>query len=98
MLETLFEIQCFDDISTLIYRKTGNWHFTEQQFQILIDKGELDLILFYLKIRKCRVILMNHNIQNTIVYKYIKYGNKIYYGAEMLSYISKNSWNMNITS
>jgi hypothetical protein len=98
LLATLFEVHCFDDISTLIYRIPGRWEFTKEQFSVLIEEGELDLILYYVRIRECRVILENPENQKKIINNYIRFGNKMYYGAEMLSYISRSNWNMNSTA
>lgn len=98
LLETLFDVRCFDEISTLIFRNPGVWKFTKNQFETLIEEGELDLILYYVKLRECRLILDDYENQKKIVNKYIKYGNRMYYGAEMLSYINKNNWNLNFTS
>lgn len=47
--------------------------------------------------RECRVILEEFEIQETIVEKYMKYGSKMYYGAEMLLYIYKLNWNNDLT-
>jgi hypothetical protein len=62
-------------------------------FKIVIDNEELELIIYFLRIKDCRVILEDHAIQKKIIEKYIRFGHKFYYGAEMLSYIYKIVWN-----
>jgi hypothetical protein len=38
----------------------------------LIDQGELDLILYYVKMRELRLVVYDHQNQEKIVNKYIK--------------------------
>lgn len=96
-METLFNHSCFDEISILIYRKPGYWKFTTEQFRSVINKKELSLILEFLKIRECRVLLDQPEIQEKIVYEYMVHGNTIYYGIEMLNFIYKTNWSMHLT-
>ena len=98
-LEKLFEKKCFDEISTLIYKKNfiNKWKLNKEQFKIVIEQEEFDLILFFLSVKSCIIILQDSRIQAFIVRRYIKSGSKLYYGAEMLSYIYKLSWNSELT-
>lgn len=99
LLEKLFLKKCFDEISALLFKKKmmNKWNLNPNQFKIVIEHEEFDLILFFLKIKHCRKILDEHTIQSVIVKKYIKYGSKLYYGAEMLSYVYKLSWDNELT-
>jgi len=63
----------------------------------VIEQEQIDLILYFIKIRECRVILDEYSIQSTIVENYMKFGSKMYYGAEMLIYIYKLNWNNDLT-
>ena len=98
LMQKLFDKKCFDEVSFLIYKKkyTNKWKITKEQFLVVIENEELDLILFFLKIRHCRVILEDHSVQKLIVEKYMKCGSKMYYGVEMLSYIYSKSWDSNL--
>lgn len=98
-LQKLFDNKRFDEISFLIYEKNliKKWKITENQFKIVIDNEECDLILFFLKINHCLILLKDHSVQNLIVTKYMKFGSKFYYGAEMLQYIYIISWNNELT-
>ncbi len=99
LLQRLFDHRRFDEISLLIFKhKKGiKWNLTREMFKIVIDNEELELIIYFLRIKDCRVILEDHSIQKKIVEKYIKFGHKFYYGAEMLSYIYKIVWNNELT-
>jgi len=69
----LFKHECFDEISELIYSVKGiSRHFTEDDFELVINKEELDLSLYFLKLPNCRQLLNNKGIQNVIVENYIK--------------------------
>jgi hypothetical protein len=99
LLEKLFQKKCFDEIANLIFKKkiVNIWNLNEIQFKIVVEHEEYDLIIFFLKIKHCRKLLNEHVIQSLIVNKYIKCGSKLYYGAEMLSYVYKLSWNYELT-
>ena len=98
LLSVLFQKNCFEEISNLIWKKKiYNWNFTKEHFKFIIEQEQIDLILYFVKIRDCRVILEDYGIQNRIVNKYMKYGSKIYYGAEMLIYVYKLNWNNDLT-
>ncbi len=99
LLEKLFQKKCFDEISNLIFKKKliNKWNINQNQFKLVIEHEEFDLILFFLKIKHCRKLLDEHSIQSKIVNKYIKMGSRLYYGAEMLSYVYKLSWNNELT-
>ena len=94
LLNTLFNVGCFDEISILLYRKPNHWPLLKEQFEKVIIGERLDLIIYFIKIRECRVVLDYPEIQKIIASKYMKEGNKIYYGAEMLNYIYKTNWDM----
>jgi hypothetical protein len=74
LLTTLFNNNCFDDVYNLIWKnKNFNLSFTKEQFKIVINDGEqLDLILYFLKSRDCRVILDDIDVQRNIVKNYMK--------------------------
>jgi hypothetical protein len=74
LLTTLFTNQCFNDVYSLMWKKNSHaWSFTKEQFRIVINDGEqLDLILYFLKIRECRLVLDEHAIQKKIVKVYMK--------------------------
>ena len=94
LLTTLFETNCFDQISVLIYNDMiYKWTFTKEQFKTVIEQSRLDLIVYFLNMRNCRIILDEPGIQKTIVQQYMRFGHKMYYGAEMLVYIYKINWN-----
>ncbi len=75
----------------------SSWSFTKDQFKIVIKLEQIDLILYFLKMRECRVVLEEFEVQEIIVEKYMKYGSKMYYGAEMLLFIYKSNWNNDLT-
>jgi len=53
-------------------KKRDEWTFKKQQFKMVIEKEELDLISFFLKKRECRVVLDDQRIQRKIVETYMK--------------------------
>ncbi len=72
-LQKLFDYNCFDEISILIYSaKRLKWPITKEMFRSIIINDELDLLLFFLKIQECRLILEHPDIQKFIVEKYMR--------------------------
>jgi hypothetical protein len=74
LLTTLFTHLCFNEIYTLMWKQTNHsWTFTKDQFRIVINNGEqLDLILYFLNLRECRLVLDEVEIQRKIVKHYMK--------------------------
>jgi hypothetical protein len=74
LLDTLFTNSCFDDIYALMRsRKNSPWLFNKEQFNIVINDGEqLDLILYFLKIKKCVTLLEDKVVQRKIIEVYFK--------------------------
>jgi hypothetical protein len=74
LLTTLFTNLCFNEIYTLMWKKTNHsWTFTKDQFRIVINNGEqMDLILYFLKLRECRLVLDEADVQRKIVKYYLK--------------------------
>ena len=98
LLNTLFDCGMYDLVSTLIFRKKHIYYkFTEAQFEDVIRRAECDLILHFLKLTDLRYILDKKEIQHKIVYDYMRYGNKMYYGTEMLIKIYKTKWDSDYT-
>jgi hypothetical protein len=97
LLNTLFNQHCFNQISFIIWRMPSFWSFTEAHFKKVIEYEQLELILHFLQLRDCLTVLNNVQIQKTIVDNYMLYGNKMYYGAEMLVYIYKANWDEKLT-
>ena len=96
-IDTLFQYECFEQISTLISIWPGDKFANPDYFKIVILKMQTELILFYLKRRDCRHILIDKTLQEFIVKEYMCKGDLLYYGAEMLTYIYKNQWNSELT-
>jgi len=72
LLNCLFQLERFEEIALLIHKyKQDTWHFSNDQFIKVIKKNELELILFFLKIRECRNVLDEYDIQLIIVKEYI---------------------------
>ena len=98
LMNTLFELQSFDNINNIIYRgKHVFWEFTEELFINVIKNEQSNLILFFLGLPHLRYILDRQDIQDIIVHKYMKYGNKMYYGMEMVMKIYKMNWSHDLT-
>ena len=96
-IDTLFQYECFDQISVLISKWPGEKFANPEYFRKVIYKIQTELILFYLKRRECKLILTDHSLQEYIVKEYMSKGELLYYGAEMLTYIYKNQWNSELT-
>ena len=73
------------------------WKITENHFKIVIDHEECDLTLFLLKINHCITILNDRSIQSFVFNNYMRYGSKMYYGAETLSYMYIIFWSSELT-
>lgn len=99
LFQKLFDLKRFEDICFLIvrFKKKFKWKLTGEMFKLVIENEELELILHFLHNKECRIILEDPVIQKRILEKYIKFGNKFYYGAEMLSYIYKIVWHNELT-
>jgi hypothetical protein len=99
LIEVLFKEELYDEVYNLIWnRKNIAIKFTKDQFREVIKNGEqLDLILYFLRIHDCRVILDEPEVQKSIVNNYMKTGNKLYYGAEMLVAVYKSTWQQGLT-
>ena len=74
LLQKLFDYKCFEEITLLIYKykKKFKWSLTREMFKTIILKEELDLLIFFIKIKDCRIILEDQSIQKLIIDKYIK--------------------------
>eukprot|EP00340_Litonotus_pictus_P006771 CAMPEP_0170528466 /NCGR_PEP_ID=MMETSP0209-20121228/13968_1 /TAXON_ID=665100 ORGANISM="Litonotus pictus, Strain P1" /NCGR_SAMPLE_ID=MMETSP0209 /ASSEMBLY_ACC=CAM_ASM_000301 /LENGTH=1305 /DNA_ID=CAMNT_0010819695 /DNA_START=483 /DNA_END=4397 /DNA_ORIENTATION=- len=99
LLEVLFDLKLYDEISLLIQReKFKHWAFKKEHFEKVIKNLQLNLICFFIeKTPHLTDVLNNSKIQEIIVLKYMKQGNKIYYGTEMLANIYKNNWSQDMT-
>ena len=77
------------------------WKFSKDDFKDVIIKEQLELSLYLLKKKELREVLNDHEIQLYIIHNYIsyvslfkfRYGHKMYYGTELLSYINHLRWN-----
>jgi hypothetical protein len=98
LLSVLFDTASYDKIAALIFTgQINRWEITKDQFRMVIEQSRLDLIVYFLNLRSCRMILEDFQIQQTVVSSYMKVGYKMYYGAEMLTYIYKINWNNELT-
>lgn len=97
LLNNLFENLCFDEISTLIWKKRLPWNFTKEHFKLAIEHDQFELILHFIRLRDCRSVLNEKPYQKKIVDQYMKFGNKMFYGAEMLVYIYQSQWDYGLT-
>ncbi len=60
------------------------------------EKKKLELIILCLQEDECKLILEERKIQRTMVNNYFLQGEKLHYGAEMLSNIKKTSLDLSI--
>ena len=98
LLNNLFSLKYYDQISILINSdKFKFWEFKEEHFEEVIKSQQLNLITFFLQKTSLNNILNRSSIQEVIVVKYMKKGNTIYYGTEMLAKIYKNNWHQDLT-
>ena len=96
-LSSLFNNNCFETLCLLIEKWPNEFFLNKNYFKISIEKQQKELILFFLKFRECREILIENSIQKFIVDNYLDNGEFLYYGSELLSYIYPNNWNIEIT-
>ena len=96
-LQTLFQYECYEQICILIGKWPPNLFSNVDFFKECILKKQKELILFYVTRNECRTILNDHTIQEFIVREYLSYGEYFFYGAEMISYIFRNNWDIELT-
>lgn len=98
LVDFLFKEKQFDLLDILIKRdKYKYFIFNSDQFKEVIVNEILILICFFLeKQSHLNYVLNDKRIQEIIVFNYMKYGNKIYYGTEMLTKIYKTNWNQDL--
>ena len=100
LLQALFRNQAYDEISILMYRfpDNENWKFSAKNIREVIENNGLELILLCLKQNDCESVLDNPEIQNIIINNYLELGEKMYYGAEMLSHVKKTSLDLSLAN
>ena len=98
LLQTLFRNKAYDEISILLYRYPNHphWRISQNNFREVIKNDGLELIILCLQEDECKLVLEDRKIQRTIVNNYFLQGEKLYYGAEMLSNIKKTSLDLSI--
>ena len=98
LLQTLFRNKAYDEISILLYRYPNHphWRITPINFKEVILNEGLELIILCLNEKGCKIVLDDLSIQKTIVNNYLLAGEKMYYGAEMLSNIKKTSLDLSL--
>ena len=96
-LHTLFQYGCYEQICILIGRWPPNLFSNVDFFKECILKKQKELIIFYVTRNECRTILNDHEIQAFIVKDYLSDGEYFFYGAEMISYIFRNNWDIQLT-
>lgn len=98
LLQELFQKRFYEEIAILIYRYPNNinWKFSTQNFKEVIENRGLELIQLCLQDKDCRHVLEEAEIQNVIIQDYINSGERMYYGAEMLSHIKKTSLDLSL--
>ena len=98
LLQTLFRNKAYDEISILLYRYPNHphWRISQTNFREVIQNDGLELIILCLQEDECKLILEDRKIQRTIVNNYLLHGEKLYYGAEMLSNVKKTSLDLSI--
>ena len=97
VIDALFKFNCFEQISSIIFKWPAEMFIKADHFKTVILKKETELIIFFLQRRELRHVLTEHSIQEFIVNQYTPYGDKLYYAAEMLVYIYKNQWKSELT-
>ena len=98
LLQTLFRNKAYDEISILLYRYPNHphWRITPNNFKEVILNEGLELIILCLNEKGCKMVLDDLSIQKRIVNNYLLAGEKMYYGAEMLSNIKKTSLDLSL--
>jgi len=98
LLQTLFRNKAYDEISILLYRYPNHphWRISQNNFREVIQNEGLELIILCLQEDECKLILEERRIQRIIVNNYLLHGEKLYYGAEMLSNVKKTSLDISI--
>ena len=96
-IDALFQYNCFEQISTLVSKWPAEKFSNPDFFKIAIHKKQTELILFYLTRKETRKILLERSIQEHIVKEYTIKGDLLYYAAEMLKFIYKNQWDVQLT-
>ena len=97
IIDALFKYNCFEQISSLIFKWPSDMFIKPEHFRTVILKKESELIIFFLHKREIRHVLTEHSIQDFIVNQYTPFGDKLYYAAEMMVYIYKNQWKSELT-
>lgn len=98
LIDTLMKHKFYEEILILLNdNRDLNWTFKPEYFVDLLESNDCLLIPYFLQYVDLKKYINKSETQKQIVEKYIKYGNKIYYGAEMLSQVYKNSWNQDNT-
>ena len=100
LLQALFRNKAYEQISILLYRYPNNvyWKISPNNFKEVIENNGLDLILLCLKEKHCQTVLDSPEIQRIIVDNYLDLGEKMYYGAELLSNVKKSSLDLSLTN
>ena len=96
-IDSLFQYNCFEQISTLVYMWPGEFFLKPEYFRAVILKKEIELIIYFLHKRELRHVLSDHSIQEFIVNEYTSHGEKLYYASEMFTYIFKSQWKSELT-
>ena len=97
LINSLFQYNCFEQISLLTSILPEDLFSKPDYFRTVIYKKVPELILYFVRKTECRHVLAESKIQEYIVKEYTKYGDKLYYAAEMLQYIYKNQWKRDLT-
>ena len=97
LINSLFQYNCFEQISLLTSILPEDLFSKPDYFRTVIYKKVPELIVYFVRKTECRHVLAESKIQEFIVKEYTKYGDKLYYAAEMLQYIYKNQWKRDLT-
>ena len=99
LLDNLFQRRFYDEILSLINRKKYEfWTFKPEHLEEIIKNKECNLIAFFLEQPNLSKQVLNKiELQENIIVNYMKDGDKIYYGTEMLCRIYKANWHQDLT-
>lgn len=98
LIEILMKHNLYEEVLIIINdNRHCFWTFKPEYFTELLNNNDYLLIPFFLQSVDLKKIINKSETQKQIVQKYIRYGHKIYYGAEMLSQVYKYSWNQDNT-